>query len=197
MSSIQRKILCLAAVLALPFAARAATITLDVTTGAGSRFIGSISPDGGSEVTEAGLINVLISLGSGTTVQDGQTYTRSGNYDPSLLPAAIVAGNTGNIGSGLDNPPPGSLFSTVTLSGYDYLLGKYDHADAGAYVWYIGGLSGEFEIPALFNGHALSHYVAYAATAPEGPSVPDNGSIVGLIGMSFLAIGVGRRFMRG
>jgi hypothetical protein len=134
-------------------------------------------------------INTLIdqALGSVTAI-DGQTYTRSDNpCTPNLggCPDALLEGNSRN--------ETGA--NSVDVTGFDWLLGKYDAAQAGSLVWWVGDLTGLQTIPAVFGtcgaiGCGLSHWALYNSTG-EGPGVPEPSTLallgVGLLGLAGLA----------
>jgi hypothetical protein len=170
----------LAGALAASLVPQLAAITLDTSS---SNYIGLIV-DGipSNPVDEVGYINTLIAqtAPSGPTAIGTETYTRSGFTPVSPLPTALVAGAV------KDDNPAGN---TINLSGFSYLLGKYDAAQAGSLVWYIGGLSGDFTVQDLLNGHELSHLSAYNGST----LVPDGGSTVALLGGALMLLAVAAR----
>lgn len=173
MASALRVVLLVACIVG--FAGRASAILLDTSS---ARYLGLINPNQPSSPDlEVDYINYLLTMDLNTTDIDaigGNDITRSGNTFASLPPAVEegmvkdeTANNTGNFGL-----------------GYGYLLGKYDAAKAGALVWYVGGLTGDFEIPATYSGQGLSHVSRYN----PGSSVPDGGATVVLFGMAIVAL---------
>jgi len=145
-----------------------------------AEYIGYINPNVPSNpASEVERINELITLALGDSVSfDGQTITRDGPYN-GVTPMATLAGAI--------KDETGS--TTVDVTGFEYLLGKYDAMGAGALVFYVGDLTGNQTLPGTFSGNALSHWSLYNAT---GSSVPDGGTTaaligLGLVGMSFIA----------
>jgi hypothetical protein len=141
-------------VCSLGLAAQASAISLTTSS---TQFLGSITPDGGSEAQEAVQITHLVGLALNTNDNfGGDAYSRSGNSCGTCPAATAVGsvkddtgGNTGSFGS-----------------GFTYLKGKYDAAQAGALVWYVAGLTGTFDIPSTFgtcgsSGCGLSHWVLF------------------------------------
>jgi hypothetical protein len=143
-----------------------------------------------SPLDEVGYINTLIAqaLNSGPTTIAGHDYTRTGN-DFGALPTAVVAGaNAGQTGN-----------TGIDVTGFTYLLGKYDGPNGGDYVWYVGNLSGTVDIPADSapwavnrpgNGYGLSHWSLYN---PSGDRVPDAGTTLMLLGSAFAGLSLVRR----
>lgn len=172
------------AVCSLGLAPQVSAVT--VLTTSSSQFLGSITPDGGSEAEEAAQITHLVGMAVNTTqsfdVGFGQTdfYSRD-DGSCGTCPAATAVDsvkddtgdNTGDFGS-----------------GFTYLKGKYDAAQGGALVWYVAGLTGEFEIPASFGtcgatGCGLSHWVLFN---PGGTNVAEPSTTL-LAGLAFAGIG--------
>jgi hypothetical protein len=92
----------------------------------------------------------------------------------------------------------GSLSGTgsTTVSGYEYVLVKYDGPNAGAVLFYLGGAS--FVLPStsdqLFpNGSCGANCGISGWTAYNPMSVPDGGSTVTLLGSVLLGLGMLRR----
>jgi hypothetical protein len=156
-------------------------------------YLGVISPDGGSPTTEAAQINTLVALAPGGSSSDGtNSYTRSGNtlcYNS--CPTATAVGSVGEETglNGGDNA--GSLDG-----GWTYLKAKYDAAKAGAYVWYVAGLSGDFTVPTTAgtcgdSGCGLSHWQLFN----PGTSVAEQ-STTFLMGLAFAGVAFfGRKFL--
>lgn len=80
----------------------------------------------------------------------------------------------------------------ISMVGFQYILGKYDADKAGAYVWYVPGLtaSDTVTLPATLGGennnqHRLSHYSRF--------SVPDGGMTLMLLGGALFGLETLRR----
>jgi hypothetical protein len=136
---------------------------------------------------EVDYINNLITLSAGANpIAIGtETYDR---LDSTLAGpfSQAVATNSSKDESGTNS---------ANVTGYAYILGKYDQTTAGSYVWYVGDLTGTQEIPTEINGRALSHLSLYNIEGGSGiPAVPDNGSTVALLGAALIVVaGIGRR----
>lgn len=184
--------LTIAAVVAVCSLGLAAQVSAISLTTSSNTFLGVITPDGGSPATEAAEINVLIDptqvpLGSTDVVVGDQTYDRSNNSCgtcPDATGEDSVGGTTtdGDFGS-----------------GFTYLKAKYDAAKAGALVWYVAGLTGDFDVPSTFGtcgtaedpaGCGLSHWVLFN---PGGTNVAEPSTTL-LAGLAFAGIAfVGRK----
>lgn len=154
-----------------------------------SEYVGYIDPNQpSSPASEVTYINALIGLSlNGTTTVDSNLITRSGNAFAFTLPTVVLTGAL------KDDTNPST---TVSVTGFEYLLGKYDAANAGALVFYVGGLTGNQMLPATFNGHDLSHWSLYNATPSDTPGVPEGGPAVMLLGVGIVTLAFARRFVR-
>jgi hypothetical protein len=125
---------------------------------------------------EAAYINALITLlPDAPNIAIGtETYNRVGSTLASPLPSATDVGAV---------KTDTSVNTGIDVSGFTYLLGKYDASDAGSFVWLVSGLT-TVDLPALANERELSHYSLFNPT-----SVPDGGTTIGLLGLAMLALG--------
>ena len=170
------------AVCSLAFAGQASAIPLDQTS---VQYLGLVN-DGipSNPAAEASYINTLLAQASpsGPTLVGTETYTRSAN--PCVgCPVATDTGAT------KDDTSPSNV---IDVTGWTYLIGKYDAAQAGSLVWYVAGLT-EATIPNTFNGHGLSHWSLYN---PGTTTVPEPTTLL-LLGSGLAALGVfGRRRFR-
>jgi len=155
-----------------------------------ARDLGSIEfgiPSGDAD--RESYVNYLIDMASPSPstydAVTGQTYTRT-TADPAggVYPDAVFASN-GNDGASYD----------VGSGGYLYLFAKYDGPNAGAEVWYIGGLTGTITIPT--DGLPPDSYGLSGVTFfNPGTSVPDGGSTMMLLGAALAGLGTLRRFIK-
>lgn len=142
---------------------------------------------------EVNFINILIDrpLGSGPTLVGTESYTRSSNVlCGAACPDAVLAGSI------KDDTSPST---TVDVTGFTYLLAKYDGPNYGSAVWYVGNLSGEYEIPAALGGrtgsqYGLSHWSLYKTD--EFQRVPDGGMTLMLLGGALVGLETLRRRSR-
>jgi hypothetical protein len=140
---------------------------------------------------EARYINNLITLGAGqgnTSIPNPddsvETYNRVGSDLEGLFPTALIEGAVKN---------ETGEYTGINVTGFTYILGKYDAGNpgAGAYVWYVGGLTGVtfVALPATSpGGYELGHYTLFNAR-----SVPDGGTTLILLGGALVGLGILRR----
>jgi len=184
------------AVCSLGLAPQVSAIT--VLTTSSTNFLGSITPDGGSEEEEAAQITHLVGMAINTTQDDVDVgFNQEDDYvrdDGSCgtCPDATAVGSVKD-DTGTEGGATGNLGDFG--SGFTYLKGKYDAAEGGALVWYVAGLTGEFEIPESFGtcgseGCGLSHWVLFN---PGGTNVAEPSTTL-LAGLAFAGIAfVGRK----
>jgi hypothetical protein len=170
-------LLAIAACLALSPQLKALTI-------GDSHYIGHVD-DGipSNPSNEATYINTLKGLAPGATATPigTETYDRVGSTlstagFPTATDVGSVSDNSGN--------------NVVDVTGYTYLLGKYDAGNAGSYVWYVGDLTGLQTIPATAGQYGLSHWALFN---PRGGGVPDGGTTVTLLGLAIAALAFAKR----
>jgi hypothetical protein len=173
------------AVCSMGLAAQVSAISLDTSS---DRFLGIISPDGGSPETEALQITHLVGMAINTSESfGGDLYTRD-DGSCGTCPAATAVGSVGDTTGGNTGD-----FGT----GFTYLKGKYDAAQAGALVWYVAGLTGTFDIPTNFgtcgaSGCGLSHWLLLN---PSGNNVAEPSTTL-LAGLAFAGVAFfGRKFL--
>jgi hypothetical protein len=148
------------------------------------RFLGELDRGPGSGIKEEQYVNRLAGMSLGTMFMvGGRAYTRSGNLFDSL-PAADFASRVKHANTG------------IVLDGtYDYLLARY--SSAATMVWYVGGLSGSFNIPASYDqDNGISHYSLFHGLPPSvspplvGSAVPETGSTLALLGVGVTSLGL-------
>ena len=162
-------------------------LTLTESSG---EFLGSFRPaHPSSPAVEVQYINVLIDLPTGTSnffdAGTGQTYDRSLNTPAGCCVDAVLAGDS--LG---DNDP-----TTIDVTGFTYLLAKYDADKGGDLVWYVGNLTGLVDIQSTFgscgaNGCGLSHWDLFNPEdghASPTDTVPEPSTLL-LFGAGLIAV---------
>src|SRR4030095_5937050 len=142
-------------------------------------FLGELDRGGNGKDKEERYVDQLAGLTLNTTFRGaGITSTRSGHQFHSL-PAADAFAHTGMVLDG----------------SYDYLLARYGSGET--MVWYVGGLTGSYDLPGNGNdGRAIHHYSLFQSgnLAPSnGLNVPDAGSALALLGLSLPFLGLLQR----
>jgi hypothetical protein len=152
-----------------------------------SRYLGYINDGIPSNLDDTtGYINTLLSrpLGSGPTVVGTEAYTRSNVVSPAG--AAELAGSIKQEGNA----------TSINVTGFEYLVAKYDASNAGTYVWYVGDLTGVQSFQQYFGTGTqweVSHSAVFNASSSGQTGVPDGGSTVALLGLALASIAVIRR----
>ena len=153
-----------------------------------SRFLGQVNDGIPSDLaSEVIYINTLLAQPSpsGPTLVGTETYTRSANDCGGACPPAVLAGAVKD----------DSENTTVNLgSGWTYLLAKYDAAQAGAFIWFVGGLTGNVTVPSNLGtcgmgGCGLSHTALFN---PGGGQVSEPAPLA-LLALGLVMLGVMRR----
>jgi hypothetical protein len=141
-------------------------------------YVGNIDPNTPSNPeNEVEYINALAGLApGGSTDVDGSTVTRDGNWLGDLPTVTLV-------GAAKDDSDPST---SVDVTGFAYLLGKYGTTSI---VFYVGELTGVQTIPGDFglegeNENGLSHWSLYGSST----TVPDGGTTAVLLGLGLVAV---------
>jgi hypothetical protein len=158
--------------------AQAVTLNDDNTLG----WLANATPS--SSADQVTYINYLIGMTVNTTQTDPPTNLPGNNtlFVRSDEPCSDLGGCVLATTGISDQAPSGS----INVTGWTWLYVKYG---GGAYVWYVGNLSGVISVPTdggEFGGQ--SHYALYNAT-----NVPDGGATLGLLGLGMLGLGYLRR----
>lgn len=182
----QLKHLILGSVVALGLCTSAQAISL---TDPG--VVGTVTDGAPSSIADEVIYaNTLLGLAANvTTTIDGELYkTSSTDYVGSVSATGAVKKNTTDAGFSL------------TVSGFEYVLAKYDGLNGGSVLFYLGGgsmtLPGTSEplwVNTAGNGYGISHWTGFGPSTPPPPSVPDAGSTLAMIGLAMTGLGVARR----
>jgi hypothetical protein len=161
----------------------------DTLTIGDSRYLGHIV-DGIPPAQQLTYLNDLLSLALGSTnvVIGTETYTRSNNNCGGLCPqGTTVASGTQtvtDVGTGID------------VTGWTYLLGKYDGPDAGSHVWYVGGLTSA-DIPTKVPKISDPTKTVGISNIFRAGKVPDGGTTLMLLSGALFGLETLRRKFRG
>jgi hypothetical protein len=138
----------------------------------------------GDRLNYVKFILALAPLGSGHDIiaSHDNLVTRTGNVFANLPEPTLAAFKNG--GTNIIDLGAGGTF--------DYLFAKYDGPHGGAFVWFVGDLSGIINIPLLFQDKHLGGWTLFGVSAS---TVPDGGPTVLLLGVGLMAIGAARQWV--
>lgn len=186
MNSLIKKLSLLAGVAGLTLATQLNALTIAQSFGA----IDQATPS--NSTAEVAFINALLAISPvgenapsfPATFDDG-----GGNLDRFNTVVPIVTATT--VG-GIQGAGPSA---SVNVTGWTYLYGKFGN---GAFVWYVGNLSGAQDLPLnLGQAGGQSHYSLYNPTSTPGTSVPDGGATILLLGGAMTGVAfLARRIRR-
>lgn len=193
-----KKMMMFAVVCAIALAVSApSALAVSLTTGS-AQYLGLID-DGipSSPSLEASYINSLIGItpGSPTTTIGTENYTRSTN--PCPVGGCPTATDVGSFKLDRDEGPAAVnpvIHLGIDVTGWTYLLAKYNGPNYGSVVWYVGDMTGTVDIPEWLpdsQGYQISHYSLYNPT-----SVPEGGMTLMLLGGALLGLETLRRRLR-
>jgi hypothetical protein len=178
---------------AVSLAGTAATANAASLTIGDAYYLGYVN-DGipSSPTNEVSYINSLLAMGAGDgpencSLAPTETCDRTDStLDETSLPLAVVAGAFKN-----DNPDLNNL--SIDVTGWSYLVAKYDGPNFGTLVWYVGGLNELVDIPTAEGDQPfdLSHYSLYNPGNGTG-DVPEP-TTMALFGLGLLGAGIARR----
>lgn len=186
-------------------------------TEASSYFVGAYVPgEPASEVLEATYINHLITLATSSTdteVISSKTFEfyRSGNtFSPALTSTSATGAVKQDSEIGDPKAPnPNFTPSSIDVTGFTYLIGKYDGPNGGTMVFRVSNidftgydlnkvsLPGNYDPPGGKEGqeYGLSHYTLFKvqSSVPDPAPTPDGGATLALLGSALVGIGALRR----
>lgn len=157
-----------------------------------------------SEALESTYVNSLLALSAGAapapcTLAAGEICDRVGStLNVAGLPSAVAAGAVKN--------ETGS-FTGIDVTGWTYILAKYDGPNFGEVAWYVGNLNEVIDIPGVAganggkgkgaNGYGISHFTLFNFNdpGPDPDPVPEP-TTMALFGLGLLGAGVARRRAR-
>ena len=158
----------------LAFSHNASALTLTVGD---NKFLGQIIPGTGGNAERTAYVNYMIGMNPGDFgLFMNQPFFRSTNNFGALPTAVLALNGTGtniSLGTGL----------------YSYLFARYSGI---SFIWYVGNLSGNVQIPLVTVGGLLQGWTLFSAA---GQGVPDGGTTVMLLGAALVVLGIARRFL--
>lgn len=177
--------LCLTAMLLASNSSKAITINDPDVVGI------IVSGEPASIANEADWVNQLLALGANAvnvpSVPAGHLLsTSSTDYNGSVSAVGAFKINNGDAGFSLN------------VSGYQYVLAKYNGPNGGDVVYYLNGAA--FTLPGNSDllwenrsgqGYAISHWTGFGRTE----NVPDGGATITLLGMALAGVGFVRSKM--
>lgn len=152
--------------------------------------VGTVTDGAPSSIADETIyVNTLLGLAANVTQTiGGELYkTSSTDYSGTVAESGAFKMNTTDAGFSL------------TVSGYDYVLAKYDGLNGGSVLFYVGG--GSITLPETSeslwvnpasNGYGISHWTGFGPGTPP-PSVPDAGSTLAMVGAAIGSLGFLRR----
>ena len=156
-----------------------------IFTLADTRLIGQITP-GTSTATEdnAAYVNSLVDRSHGISPSSfdfaENTYLLFNTQGGTLTYAEAAAATSGAVGGD-------HLVAGVT--GYEYLVVKYDGANGEAYVFNVAGITGDVQVPAT-DPRKNTHNKYLLFNAAGTTRVPDGGITAIMLGLGFAAMGM-------
>jgi hypothetical protein len=142
-----------------------------------NQYLGQIIPGTGGNAQRTAYVNHMIGMSlGGFDLFMSQPFFRSTNNFGSLPTAVFALNGTGtNISLGTGT--------------YSYLFAQYSGI---SFVWYVGNLSGNVQIPLATTGGLLMGWTLFSA---GGQGVPDGGTTAMLLGAALGALGITRRYL--